>query len=306
MNPPLVSVCLITYNHEKYIRQAIDSILMQVVDFSWELIIADDFSVDKTRAIILEYKEKYPDFIKLIFQEKNVGAAQNWIDLMNAPKSKYCAYIEGDDFWTDTLKLQKQFIFLEKNIVYSACFTNIDAIINENLKQSVLGLNNKRDFDKESIFEELWIPTLTFFFRTNSLIKPLPKEFLQIYTGDLFMFYLIAQEGRIKYLDFISGVYRNHQNGAWSGLDQFTSLKTMNKTYSELKKYFYENKIATKFFISQIQKNKWKEVMLFSKLKNKKQFFLKYLEFLIKNPKSGLVNGGVLVNKYFRNKYLIN
>ncbi len=303
MNSPLVSVCLITYNHEKYIRQAIDSILMQIVNFQWELIIADDFSKDKTRDIILEYKEKYPDFIKLIFQEKNVGAAQNWIDLITTPKSKYIAYIEGDDYWTDTLKLQKQFDFLETNKDYVACFTNIDTITNGILKQSALGLNSKKDFDAKSIFSDDWIPTLTFFFKTTSLKQPLPNEFLEIYTGDLFMFYLIAQEGKIKYIDIISGVYRYHRDGAWSGLDQFSSLKIMNESYSKLKKYFYKNEIASKFFTSQIQKNKWKEIMLFSKLKSKKYFFLRYTNYLIENPKIGIINGVVFTKNFIEKKF---
>ena len=127
---PLLSVCLITYNHFKYIKQAIDGVLMQKVDFSWELIIADDFSTDGTREILLEYKKKYPQFITLILQEKNVGAAQNWLDLITSPKSKYIAYLEGDDYWTDENKLQKQIDFLEENEGYSGCF-HYTQILNE-------------------------------------------------------------------------------------------------------------------------------------------------------------------------------
>ncbi|MBP2283049.1 glycosyltransferase involved in cell wall biosynthesis [Flavobacterium sp. CG_23.5] len=115
MTSPLLSVCLITYNHENYIKQAIDGILMQQVDFNWELIIAEDCSTDGTREILLEYKEKYPDFIKLILQEKNVGPAKNFLDLIQTPKSKYIAYCEGDDYWTDPLKIQKQVDILELN-----------------------------------------------------------------------------------------------------------------------------------------------------------------------------------------------
>ena len=124
MEAPLLSVCLITYNHNKYIREAIESILMQKVNFTWELIIADDFSTDGTREIVLEYKEKYPDFIKLILQEKNVGATRNWIDLIIAPKSKYIAYFEGDDYWTNPYKLQKQRDFIYR-IISNAISTNL-------------------------------------------------------------------------------------------------------------------------------------------------------------------------------------
>jgi glycosyltransferase involved in cell wall biosynthesis len=115
MTTPLLSVCMITYNHIKYIREAIDGVLMQKVNFPWEIIIADDFSTDGTREIVLEYKKKYPNLIKLILQENNVGPAKNFMDLMSAPKSKYIAYIEGDDYWTDDLKLEKQVSLMLEN-----------------------------------------------------------------------------------------------------------------------------------------------------------------------------------------------
>jgi glycosyltransferase involved in cell wall biosynthesis len=115
MSTPLVSVCLITYNHAKYIRDAIEGVLAQKVNFPIELIIADDFSTDGTRNILTEYKQKYPDLIRLILQEKNVGPHQNWMDLMQSPDSKYIAYFEGDDYWIDDSKLQKQTEFLENH-----------------------------------------------------------------------------------------------------------------------------------------------------------------------------------------------
>ena len=91
---------------------------MQKVDFDYELIIADDYSTDGTREIILDYKENYPGLIKLILQKRNVGPGKNWLDLIEAPKSKYIAYFEGDDYWTDPYKLQKQVDFLEANEGY--------------------------------------------------------------------------------------------------------------------------------------------------------------------------------------------
>ena len=115
MKEPLVSICLITYKHEKYIGQAIDGILMQEVNFPYEIIIADDFSTDQTRKIILDYKNRFPEIIKTIFQIENVGAGRNFVDLINAAEGKYIAYLEGDDFWIDSQKLQVQYDFLEAN-----------------------------------------------------------------------------------------------------------------------------------------------------------------------------------------------
>ena len=128
MKTPLLSVCLITYNHSKYIQQAIESILMQQVNFDWELVVADDFSLDGTREILLEYKNKYPEFITLILQSKNVGPAKNWLDLIGAPKSKYIAYIEGDDYWLDSQKLQKQVDFLEREPGFSMVHSTVRGV----------------------------------------------------------------------------------------------------------------------------------------------------------------------------------
>ena len=111
MNKPLVSIASITYNHEKFIAQAIDSFLMQETDFDFEIIIGEDCSTDDTLKIIKEYKAKYPDIIKLITSESNVGMMTNFIRTLEACSGKYIALCEGDDYWTDTLKLQKQVNF---------------------------------------------------------------------------------------------------------------------------------------------------------------------------------------------------
>ena len=92
--------------------------IRQKVNFTWELIIADDYSTDGTREIIIEYEKKYPDFIKLLFQNDNVGPMKNFIDLISTPQSKYIAYLEGDDYWTDQTKLSFQYNFLENNPEY--------------------------------------------------------------------------------------------------------------------------------------------------------------------------------------------
>ena len=113
MSRPLVSVCLITYNQAQYIRDAVEGVLAQKVTFPIELIIADDYSTDGTREIVIEYQKKYPELIKLILQGKNVGPHQNWMDLIQSPVSKYIAYFEGDDYWIDNEKLQIQVDFME-------------------------------------------------------------------------------------------------------------------------------------------------------------------------------------------------
>jgi glycosyltransferase involved in cell wall biosynthesis len=218
MDIPLLSVCLITYNHVNFIKQAIDGVFMQKVDFAWELIIADDFSIDGTREIVLEYKNKYPDLIKLILQEKNVGAAQNFIDLITAPKSKYIAYFEGDDYWTDPLKLQKQVDFLESHEEFILCFHNAlvkhedcskDYLLSS-VHNSNISIHNKNTFNCTDIISSPWfIPTASIVFRNIGL--KLPIWYQQALSGDIALQLLLSDKGEFKYLDSVMSVYRKHE-----------------------------------------------------------------------------------------------
>ena len=119
---PLLSIVTITYNHEPFIAKTIEGVLMQQVNFRIELIIAEDCSTDGTRAICQQYAEQYPALIRLITSESNVGAIANERRAMQAARGKYIAFCEGDDYWTDPLKLQKQVDFLESHPDYSVTF----------------------------------------------------------------------------------------------------------------------------------------------------------------------------------------
>ncbi len=126
-----VSIVVITYNHEKYIRKCLDSILMQEVDFSFEIIIGDDFSPDKTAKIITEYQEKFPDIIKPNLRTINVGATRNQYDCFIRCTGDYIAILDGDDFWTDKRKLKIQVDFLKNNDKFIAC-TQRYSVVDEN------------------------------------------------------------------------------------------------------------------------------------------------------------------------------
>ena len=120
----IVSVLMITYNHENFIREAIDGVLMQKTTFPIELIIGEDCSTDSTRKIVVEYAEKYPDLIRPLLPGSNLGMMKNFNKTMEAAKGKYIAICEGDDYWTDPLKLQKQVDILEANENIVAVATN--------------------------------------------------------------------------------------------------------------------------------------------------------------------------------------
>lgn len=115
----VVSVAMLTYNHEKYIRQALDSILMQKRSFEIEIVIGDDCSCDNTVKIIKEYEDIYPGIIRLLPRKKNIGVTANLYEVCKVCKGKYIAFLEGDDYWIDNQKLQKQVDFLEENPQYS-------------------------------------------------------------------------------------------------------------------------------------------------------------------------------------------
>jgi glycosyltransferase involved in cell wall biosynthesis len=209
MQTPLLSVCLITYNHEKYIRQAIEGVLRQNVNFDWELIIADDFSTDGTRAILQEYQERNPTRIRLILQEKNVGPAQNWLDLMNAPKSKYIAYFEGDDYWIDENKLQQQVDFLEQNPTFSLCHSNVEVIDKESItieSHQLKSWNSKfpiLDY-RFAIFTPIAF-SCTSVFRNNIDFNRLSKK---VKAGDWMLWILLTLKGDAKYFSQKFAIYR--------------------------------------------------------------------------------------------------
>lgn len=117
----MVSVVMITYNHEEFISEALNSILTQQVDFRYEIIVGDDASTDKTSDIVMEYYRKYPNIIVPVLREENLGSTMNGYDILMRAKGKYIALLEGDDYWTDPQKLKLQVDFLENNEIYVAC-----------------------------------------------------------------------------------------------------------------------------------------------------------------------------------------
>lgn len=132
MKDPKLSVILITYNHEKYIEKALDSVLSQVTDFPFEIVIGDDCSPDDTKNIIREYRDKYPDIIRIVHREKNTGRPTlNVYETTMKCRGDYLAYLEGDDYWTDSNKLQKQMDFLNEHPEYIAC-THSHKMIDDN------------------------------------------------------------------------------------------------------------------------------------------------------------------------------
>lgn len=210
---PFVAVCLITYDHAKYIREAIDSVLAQQTNFAWELVIADDCSTDGTREILQEYQEQYSDRIKLILQKKNVGAEQNWLDLINYPKAKYMAYLEGDDYWTNPNKLQLQVDFLEEHPDYALCFhpTRVFYESGQSYETVWPNLGDDPDLSIEALLRENFIPSNSVVYRRQRYDQ-LPRG---VMPGDWYLHAYQAQFGKMGYIPEVMSAYRRHEGGAW-------------------------------------------------------------------------------------------
>jgi len=239
---PIVSICCTAYNHEKYIRQSIEGFLSQQTDFPIEVIIHDDASDDGTPRIIKEYYTERPDIIVPILQEKNQYSKgkKPLVDYaFKRAHGKYIALCEGDDYWADKLKLQKQVDFMELNPSFVMCYHDA-MIIDEHgrtLKHSKLPDNLKRDFSQHELIQGAMVLTLTICFR--NLIKTFPLELYKVHNGDKFLTSLLGHFGKGKYLNNIeSAVYRKHSRAVWSKLDKAHQIFYNGDTRAWLYRYY--------------------------------------------------------------------
>lgn len=235
---PLLSIHCITYNHEKFIARALDGFLMQQTDFDFEIVVGEDCSTDGTRRILLDYKERYPEKIKLILHEKNVGMQTNGAMVGAACKGKYLAICEGDDYWTDSLKLQKQVDFLEANPDFAICFHRVRIKHEDGSQADEISNQNQKEV---STFEDLaagnFIHTLSCVFRTN-LFGALPDWFGGLSVGDYVVHLLNAQHGKIKFLPDIMAVYRVHSGGVWSAQSEERRMLGMYEAVRLCRQHF--------------------------------------------------------------------
>ena len=180
-----ISVVMLTYKHEAFIAEAIEGVLMQEVDFEVELIIADDCSPDGTKDIVNHYIENHPKghWIKYHQHEKNIGMMPNFIFALKEAKGKYIALCEGDDYWTDPLKLQKQVDFLEQNEEYNIVFHKVKILnFDGSFVEDDLLDNKIRDLDLVDVIKENRMHTPSIFFR--NVISEYPKWYYDAMPGD--------------------------------------------------------------------------------------------------------------------------
>jgi len=260
---PVVSISCITYNHEIYIRQCLDSFLAQKVDFPIEIVIYDDASSDNTKQIIEEYTDRYPEIFRPLFNTENQYSkgirGMNMKFNFNRCQGKYIAFCEGDDFWTDPLKLQKQVDFLEKNpgfMMTCSNYSEVDSdgkIICENAWE---GNKLAPVISNRTILERYKPKILTSVFRKESLDKSFPDSFFHSFNTDNFLCAIATSSGPASFLNFNSGSYRIHNQGVWSGKSQIGKYEMQLDTYAKMREYFLdtEQQIAIDNRIYNIQR----------------------------------------------------
>ncbi|MGB6084788.1 glycosyltransferase [Moheibacter sp.] len=245
MDNLMVSICSITYNHAPYIRECLDGFMMQKCDFEYEVLIHDDASTDGTAKIIKEYQEKYPHIIKPIFQTENqwskgVRTIQSTYNFSRA-RGKYIAMCEGDDYWTDPLKLQKQVDFLEANPNFAISFHRAMRITPDGEKINEFpSLNLKSKLSTEDLALNNFIPNLSVIFRKTEIDTKLLQN---MPLGDYAMHMANSRLGFIHYHKEVMAAYRINV-GVFSGKEKYIQRqRTVQTLDGIIERFGFEGKI---------------------------------------------------------------
>ncbi|CAG5071920.1 hypothetical protein DYBT9623_03896 [Dyadobacter sp. CECT 9623] len=240
-----VSVCVPAYNHEKYIAQMLDGVLMQQTNFEFEIVIGDDASTDRTQDIIREYDQKKPGIIRAFLHSENQGPSEprefagrnNVLQLIKACKGEFVAMCEGDDFWTDPLKLQKQVDYLEQNPEISICHHNMRVIYEDGSPEHLFNNPDQKAISTiENILEDKWFfATASWMYRNYFLNNDFAEWHSKAAAGDWAIMIQLAAQGKIGYLADVMGVYRKHSAGL-SNVHSQTNLKFLKN-----RKEMFEN-----------------------------------------------------------------
>ncbi|MFZ1301784.1 MAG: glycosyltransferase [Candidatus Microsaccharimonas sp.] len=209
---PKVSIVSISYNQEKFIKQALDSFLSQKTNFDIEIIIADDASTDGTREIIAEYAKKHGEIFVPVLRKKNIGIQNNIIDALSRARGDYIAICEGDDFWTDDLKLQKQVDFLEKNKDYAVCFHPVRVFFEDKTHDDSIFPEKRENFSLTRLLKSNFIQTNSVMYRRQDDYRQLLNN---TFPFDWYMHLFHAQYGKVGYINEVMASYRRHNRGAW-------------------------------------------------------------------------------------------
>lgn len=214
-----VSVLMITYNHEPFIAQAIESVLMQRTDFDYELVIGEDCSTDRTRDIVVNYRDRYPGRLRAFLRPQNLGANENFIAALEACQGEYVAWLDGDDYWTSPDKLQTQIEYMDSHPESAISFHNAVVFVEGNPMEGVISSppTAKAFFDLQDILQRDFILTCSVVLR-RSMIGEFPVRLQSLKGVDWPLLVLCAQRGTIGFVDEVMAAHRIHAGGVWSSL----------------------------------------------------------------------------------------
>lgn len=213
---PTVSILCITYNQEKFISKTLDGFISQEADFSYEVLIHDDASTDNTRAIIDSYASKHPGIFKTFYEDENQyskGTFDFVNDMFRASKGEYIAFCEGDDYWTDPQKLQKQVNFLRASTQYALCFHPVKIVYDDKSHEDIVSsvMNGTKKYTLGELLKDNYIYTCSVMYRRadykNLVHSILPQ--------DLYLHLYHAQNGKIGFLKDVMASYRKQPDGVW-------------------------------------------------------------------------------------------
>ena len=205
-----MSVCVRTHNQERFIREALDSVLCQKTNFQFEIIIGDDDSKDDTVSILKEYQKQYPEKIRLLLSETNLGGPENLKRVIEASNAKYITCLDGDDFYTDEYKLQKQVDFLEVNPEYAACFHNTWNVDEQGRKQSLFNPPNFASVhDAHEFIRERWFVPIHSAVLRREYIE-FPDWYNTVMNDDYVVHLSVAKHGTYYYMPDVMVAYRRH------------------------------------------------------------------------------------------------
>ena len=218
---PLVSICVLAFNHEHYLRQALDSFLSQKTDFPYEIVIHDDASTDSTAEIIREYEQRYPEIFRPLYQKENQYSKgiHNISAAFNSPRAreKYIAFCEGDDYWISDGKLQTQVDYMEGHPECALCVHGADSVTEqgESLAEIRPYQESRVVPAEEVVTERICYPSASMLFRT-CLVKELPDYYLKAPVGDIPLHLHLATKGTVYYLDERLCAYRQGAQFSWN------------------------------------------------------------------------------------------
>ncbi|MBQ9686047.1 MAG: glycosyltransferase [Oscillospiraceae bacterium] len=276
----LVSILCTAYNHEAYLRDALDGFLMQKTDFPFEILVSDDASTDSTAAIIREYAAKYPDIVRPFLLTENLFSRGGnlYTDVLYPNmRGKYAAFCEGDDYWTDPEKLQRQVDFLEAHPDYSACVHNTmlhycDA---DRADRPLLPARGDRDVALKTL-----LSGSSYSFHTSSLLARValirePPDYYRVAQANGFLDYalnlLLGVSGRIRFLDRVMSVYRIGSNpAAWSA-----GVDGQNREYRKLRRFVAGERDTLRAFLPHVS---GEDAALVEQEILEKEFELMYIE----------------------------